>query len=234
MRHSFETWSRNLWIWLLPVIFLAINLLLLTVYQTRFASRRDSLENISGRAGQRLESLRAYRGDLQQFITQFENQQQAIESIYNQHFATEAERFTSLLREVRQLARQAGLAPDSFGYPKEELEEEGLVRRNVAFSVAGNYEQVRRLINFLELSDQFITLEKIDLSGDAGTDRLDIGLSLSSLFIASDEELQMAKALAASARHEAEQAAREAGNEDGGGEDGETEAGDGEAHEEVK
>lgn len=213
MRNSLETWTRNLWIWLLPILVLAINLLLLTVYQTSFAARRASLENISERAGMRLERLAKYRGDLQQFLVQFESQKQAIESIYEEHFATEAERFTSLLREVRQLARQAGLAPDSFSYPREDLDEEGLVRRNVTFSVSGNYEQVRRLINFLELSDQFITLEQIELSGDAGSDRLGIRLSLSSLFVASDEEKQLARALAERARQQAEKADAEAGQE---------------------
>lgn len=217
MRFSLETWSRNLWIWLLPVLLLAINLLLLTVYQTSFAQRRESLENISERAGARMASLKEYRGDLQSFVGKFENQKLAIESIYSQHFATEAERFTSLLREVRQLARQAGLAPDSFSYPKEELQNEGLVRRNITFSVTGNYEQVRRLINFLELSDQFITLEEIGLSGDSGNDRLGIRLSLSSLFVASDEEMQLARALAAQqAREETRLAEDAAAAEDGG------------------
>lgn len=220
MRFSLETWSRNLWIWLLPVLLLAINLLLFMVYQTSFAKRRESLESISERAGARLVSLKDYRGDLQRFVDQFERQKLAIDSIYSQHFATEAERFTSLLREVRQLARQAGLSPDSFSYPKEDLEDEGLVRRNVTFSVTGNYEQVRRLINFLELSDQFITLEEIELSGDSGNDRLSIRLSLSSLFVASDEELQLAKALAAQqAREEARLAEDAAAAVEGGGEE---------------
>lgn len=229
MRFSLETWSRNLWIWLLPVLLLAINLLLLTVYQTSFAKRRESLENISERASARMASLKKYRGDLQSFVSKFENQKLAIESIYSQHFATEAERFTSLLREVRQLARQAGLAPDSFSYPKEDLDNEGLVRRNVTFSVSGNYEQVRRLINFLELSDQFVTLEEIELSGDSGNDRLDIRLSLSSLFVASDEEMQLAKALAAQRAREETRLAEDAAAAAEGGEETAPEA-----HEEEK
>lgn len=219
MRFSLETWSRNLWIWLLPVLLLAINLLLFMVYQTSFAKRRESLESISERAGVRLVSLKDYRGDLQSFVEQFEKQKLAIESIYSQHFATEAERFTGLLREVRQLARQAGLSPDTFSYPKVDLEDEGLVRRNVTFSVTGNYEQVRRLINFLELSDQFITLEEIELSGDSGNDRLSIRLSLSSLFVASDEELQLAKALAAQQAREEARLAEAAAAVEGGGEE---------------
>lgn len=200
MRNAFETWTRNLWIWLLPVLVLGVNLLLLVVYETSFASRRVSLESISVRAGERLERMRKERGEMELFLAQVERQKQAIDAIYSQHFATEADRFTQLLREVRQLGRQAGLAPESFSYPKEELGEEGLVRRKITFAVTGNYEQVRRLINFFELSDQFITLEDIQLSGDATSDRLAIRLSFSTLFVASDEDQKLAQALASSGR----------------------------------
>lgn len=194
MRSSFETWTRHLWIWLAPLIVLGANLLFWGVYETSFASRRASLESISTRAAMRLERLGEQSREMELFLSQVEQQKQAIAAIYTDHFATEAERFTSLLREVRQLARQAGLQPASFSYPKEEIDDEGLVRRSITFSVTGNYEQVRQLINFFELSDQFITLEEIGLTGDKGTDRLDIRLSFSTLFVATDEDQKMAAA----------------------------------------
>lgn len=213
MRRSFETWTRNLWIWLLPLLVLGINLVLLGVYETSFASRRASLENISARAGARLERLQAQSREMELFLSQVDHQKQAIAAIYTDHFATEAERFTSLLREVRQLARQAGLQPNSFSYPKQVIDDEGLVRRSITFSVAGNYEQVRRLVNFFELSDQFITLEQIGLSGDKGTDRLDISLSFSTLFVAPDEDQKMTEALQAIDLRNQEQAPAEEGAE---------------------
>ncbi len=72
------------------------------------------------------------------------------------------------------------------------------MRRSITFSVTGNYEQVRRLVNFFELSDQFITLEQISLSGGAsGNDQLSIRLLFSTLFVATDEDQKVATALAA-------------------------------------
>ncbi len=197
MRNPFETWTRNLWIWLLPMVVLGVALLLLLVYQTSFASRRASLESIASRATTRLESMQKDRQDMELFLVQVEHQRKSIEAIYADHFATEAERFTRLLREVRNLARQAGLQPNAFSYPKQVLTGEGLVRRSITFSVTGNYEQVRRLINFFELTEQFVTLEDIQLSGDGGADRLAIRLSFSTLFMASDEDQKLAAARAA-------------------------------------
>ena len=225
MRNPIDTWTRNLWIWLLPVAVLAVNLLLLTIYETSFASRRASLESISTRANARLEAMQEDRRDMETFLEQVSAQRTAIEAIYADHFATEAERFTRLLREVRSLARQAGLAPQSFSYPKEEMTDEGLIRRSIAFQVSGTYEQVRRLVNFFELSEQFITLEQITLSGDAGNDRLEIRLSFSTLFTATDEDLKMAAAVAAidrrnaAAGQDAEPAAEVGEGAEGGGEE---------------
>jgi len=195
MHRNLEIWTRNLWIWLLPLMILGINLILLGLYQTSFASRRTSLENISGRAGLRLEGLRSHHLELERFLVQVDQQKQAINSIYTEHFSTEAERFTQLLRVVRQLSRQAGLAPDSFAYPKENLENEGLVSRKITFSVEGSYENLRRLINFLELSEQFISLDDVSLSGESGSDRLTIRLSLSTLFEATDKQKMLENAL---------------------------------------
>lgn len=223
MRRSFETWTRHLWIWLAPVIVLGANLLFWGVYETSFASRRASLESISTRAAMRLERLEEQSREMELFLSQVEHQKQAIAAIYTDHFATEAERFTSLLREVRQLARQAGLQPATFSYPKEEIDDEGLVRRSITFSVAGNYEQVRQLINFFELSDQFITLEEIGLTGDKGTDRLDIRLSFSTLFVATDEDQKMAAAREAIDLRNQELAPAEEGEEPVAGGDPEEE-----------
>lgn len=223
MRSVFETWTRNLWIWLVPVVVLAINLTLWGLYQGSFAARRASLENISAGANLRLEKMKRERQAMEHFLTQVEGQREAIAAIYSDHFATEAERFTALLREVRNLARQAGLLPESFSYPKELISDEGLVRRSITFSVTGNYEQVRRLVNFFELSDQFITLEQISLSGVSGNDRLSIRLQFSTLFVATDEDQKVAMALAEIDRRNREQAAtaeaeRAAGEGESGGE----------------
>ncbi len=213
MRHSFETWSRNLWIWLLPVCVLALNVVLWGLFQGNFAERRASLENLSAGASLRLEKMKKERQAMELFLGQVDQQKAAIAAIYNDHFATEAERFTALLREVRNLARQAGLLPESFSYPKQVIDDEGLVRRSITFSVTGSYEQVRRLVNFFELSDQFITLEQIQLSGDAGNDRLAIRLQFSTLFVATDEDRKLAEALAEIDRRNRDLAAEQAAAE---------------------
>jgi hypothetical protein len=54
---------------------------------------------------------------------------------------------------------------------------------NITFTVQGNYQQIRRLINLLELSDQFIIIDGINLAGSGGSDStLTMNLRLKTLF----------------------------------------------------
>ena len=61
--------------------------------------------------------------------------------------------------------------------------------RSVSFSVDGDYAGLRRFINFLELSDLFLTLEEVSLSGRTGESNvLRISLRVSTLFLAGSPE----------------------------------------------
>ena len=58
-----------------------------------------------------------------------------------------------------------------------------LIKRTITFGVDGDYRQLRKFINFLELSHSFLILEEIGLRGDEQpTPTLRISLRLSTLF----------------------------------------------------
>ena len=90
-------------------------------------------------------------------------------------------RLTSLIAEVKKLARQAGLDAPSFSYAAVRIEEFGLVKKSIVFRVEGNYPKLRELVNLLELSDQFLILEEIRLKESRGS-RLAIDLRIGTLF----------------------------------------------------
>ena len=62
----------------------------------------------------------------------------------------------------------------------------GFVRKSVTFGVVGDYGSIRRLVNFLELSDQFLLLEEVRLRETEGS-KLGIDLIVSTLFAAPGE-----------------------------------------------
>ena len=88
-----------------------------------------------------------------------------------------------MIREVWELTSTVGLQPSSINYPEDPIVEYGLVKRTFSFTVRGNYAQLRRLINLLELTDSFLTLEEVQLAGRGSDAQLRIGLRLSTLFV---------------------------------------------------
>ena len=59
----------------------------------------------------------------------------------------------------------------------------GTTMVSVSFTVQGTYEQIRRLINLLELSDQFVIIDGIGLAGGGSdTKNLTMNIRLKTLF----------------------------------------------------
>ncbi|MEO1082834.1 MAG: hypothetical protein AAFY88_01190 [Acidobacteriota bacterium] len=163
MLDRLEVWRNNPKLWALPVAFVAVNLIALVFFQTVFAGRVDALKRRYDNQAERLETLRTESERAEQFVLAVSAQTDAGDALYTDYFSSEGLRFTKTLREVRRLAREAGMNPRRFTYPEDVVEDYGLVRRGMNFPVSGTYEQLRRFINMLELTDTFITLEAVEL-----------------------------------------------------------------------
>lgn len=182
MRWKSDIWRERSWRWLIPLAFLVLNLLAFGIYRARFAGGVEQLEAQYAADAAALAQLQESRVRAGELMQRAERQQAEIDQLYEVRFATEDERFTDLLREVRQLARSAGLDPGSYSYPETELSDFSLVQRNVNFPVEGTYEQLRTFLNLLELSDQFVTLTQVSLSSSSNSRTLGVRLSLITYF----------------------------------------------------
>ena len=93
--------------------------------------------------------------------------EQQIAQLYDERFSTRSQRLTGITAEVKKLARKAGLEPQSICLPRGADRGFGLVKRSFIFAVKGTYLELRKFINLLELSDSFLTLEEVTLTGSA-------------------------------------------------------------------
>jgi len=182
MKNSDEIWRRRLWVWLPALVFFLANAGAFTVYRLGYAGNVESLaQEIDTEKGE-LKKLEAERAELAQRIGRVAENRRQVEGLYKR-FATRRQRLTEVTAEVQSLARKAGLDPArSISYPEQEIEDYGLVKRSFVFSVDGNYVDLRKFINLLELSDSFLTLEDASLSESSKGPELRINLTLSTLF----------------------------------------------------
>lgn len=198
MRDPLEVWRERPWIWGVPLALVVLGVLLVIFFQSAFAGRVAQLETRYQSQGEYLEELQAESRKAENFLESTSAQADAAEMLYLEYFGLEAERFTEILREVRALARRAGLDPKAFAYPENELDDADLVRRSINFGVEGRYEDVRKFINLLESTESFVTLEQVALGGVEGSSsRLSVTLSISTVF-AKEEALDEVATTAAS------------------------------------
>jgi DNA-binding MarR family transcriptional regulator len=175
-------WRRRLGVWLPALVFFLANLALFSTYRLVYAGRVESLRGSLEQREESLTELKRRSEELTRQVATARRSRLGVEALYRDRLSTESNRFTAVTAEIRELARRAGLEPAAMSYPTEEIEDYGLVKRYFTFNVEGTYVDLRRFINFLELTPSFVALEEVVLSGDQGA-RLAIRLKLSTFFV---------------------------------------------------
>lgn len=198
-------WTGSIWHqrpsrWFVPLAGLVLGLALFAFYQVQLAGRAERTARAVAASREELGRLVEDRGRLEERIAAVESAATALDLFYGDRLATESQRLTRMITEVKDLASRSGLVPQAISYPRETLEEFGLARRSFVFGVEGTYADLRKLVNFLELSGSFLTLEGVRLGsgGDRAGGRLAIDLALSTLFaVRPGESLELTPADAA-------------------------------------
>ena len=181
---ALDAWVRNLRLWLPALLFFLLALGLLVFYRTALADDAELGQARLERRAQELATLRTERARLASYLERAAALEEGLGQFFGVRLASEAASLTRIIAEVKELSRQAGLEPQKINYDKEPIEGEEVMRRSLVFPVEGTYQELRRLINFLELSDSFLILEQVRLRGDeAGDANLRIDLTISTLFL---------------------------------------------------
>lgn len=180
--------KRNLLI--LLALILAANAMFFFTYRVRYQSRLTAMDTRLEEVEQELSQARAARVKAEQAFAGYRKVEGDVLEVFNEHWSTQEERFTQLVMEVKRLAEASSLVPAAYSFGRgttkrvstgSSREALGASEVSINFGVKGTYEQVRRLINLLELSRQFVIIEGIALSSGDGN-QLDLALKLKTLF----------------------------------------------------
>jgi len=181
---SAAAWRRMLKLWLPGLLLLIINLGVLSTYRFLLAGQAQMRASRVERLGAELTELQAHRQALDDVMEKAEINRLRVEEFYGRWLSSEADRLTQVIAEVKRMARSSGVRTSGFRYPDEVLEEFGLVRRSIVFSVEGDYKELRRFLYFLEHADQFLILEEIGVSDSSQEDAdIRVPLRVSTLFL---------------------------------------------------
>lgn len=182
---------------ILGVLLLA-NALFFFTYRVQYENRLRDLDDSKHQAQMRLAQVHNERLQVERQIASYKKAQQDLAVIYDDRWSTEVDRFTALVNEVKRLAVASQLVPKSITFSRLDKDAAnkaaltagatgatGTSIVTISFTVQGSYQQVRRLINLLELSDQFVIIDAVSLSGTSGASAngaLTLNLRLKTIF----------------------------------------------------
>lgn len=187
--------ERRVLLIVLGVLLLA-NFVFFFTYRVQYQSRLQALDDRLAQAEGQLEQARTARIRAEQTYRSYKQIETDVDRIYNQHWATQAERLTAMIAEVKRLTVASSLVPTTITFNQSNVLVKkaavnaarrvkrpsiGATEVGITFGVQGTYEQVRRLINLLELSHQFVIISQISLSAREGQ-TLDLNLLVKTLF----------------------------------------------------
>ena len=181
-------WREKRMTLIVLAILLAANTIFFFTYRVQYENRLQGLDDRLDQVKAQLNEARRARVGAEQQLAAYRKIETDIQNIYDRKWATESDRLTSLINEVKKLTVQSNLAPArSLSFTRAVVKDTGTKFSRTAtvvgigFNVEGGYQQVRQLINRLELTDQFVIIDQIGLTSVDG-DVLTMTLHVKTLF----------------------------------------------------
>lgn len=170
---------------------LLLNVVFFLTYRVRYQQRVDELHQRLEAQKVSLEQARQRRMGVEKRIRGFEGIEKDIKWVRSDLWSTPEVRLVALIVEINRLARQSQLVPRSISYSlgtardgstlRMSKEDQGTVM-SISFSVSGSYQQVRRLLNLIELSKQFVIIDSVTLGGASEERKLQLAIGLKTVF----------------------------------------------------
>jgi hypothetical protein len=186
--------EKRVWLIALALALLA-DVFVFVTYRVQFQKRIDDVNERQKEATLRLSQAEAARLSAQDTYRRYLKVQSDLEALYDTKWATQDERLIPWINEVKRLAEASQLVPKVLNFTKDEAKDKdsdstaaskgksvAAKTVTISYSVEGNYQQVRRLLNALELSDQFVIIDTLSVTGGATPNALTVNLRLKTLF----------------------------------------------------
>ena len=167
------------------------NIVFFLTYRVQYQSRLDEMDERLAQAEGQLDKTRRARTQAELSVQAYRKVERDVQLVFDETWSTQPRRLTAMIAEVKRLAVASNAVPRSLAFGRDEAKEKNEPTRRhravgarevtIAFSVEATYDQVRRMINLFELSNQFVIIDEITLAA-ADQNRLNLNLRIKTLF----------------------------------------------------
>ena len=137
--------------------YLFFNLPRLTALGSLRAARDGTHANLKSMQ-RRCETMKGLTSD-------YDDQSVRLEGFFTQRVGTQAERMTSVQKEIRAIAAQFRIDPASIDYQPAEVRDSDLTRFQITLPLIGGYANLRQFISRVERSENLLIVDSIELAG---------------------------------------------------------------------
>ena len=105
---------------------------------------------------------------MRELVRRYDEEVGRLEDFYANRLGTKGERLTSIQKEVRTIATEFRIDPNSIDYNPDRLEKTDLVRFQMNVPLEGGYPNLRQFISRVEASKHLLTVDSVELTGSQG------------------------------------------------------------------
>ena len=183
-------WREKRVLLLILGLLLLGNVIFFLTYRVQYQSRLDETTERLDQAKGQLEKTKRARAEAELALQAHRKVERDVQLVFDETWSTQPKRLTAMIAEVKRLAVASNAVPKTLVFTRAEAEDKTAARRSknvgarevsIGFSVTATYEQVRRMINLLELSNQFVIIDQISLAQGEGS-QLTLNLRIKTLF----------------------------------------------------
>jgi len=145
--------------------------------------RRAEVRRTLRTASQRREAMR----DL---IRRYDEEVVRLDDFFTRRLGTQAERMTSIQKEIRAIATEFKIDPESIDYSPAAVEGTDLTQFQITVPLVGGYLNLRQFLSRVEASEHLFTVDSMELAGSReGGAMLSLTIRVSTYFRSPDAEI---------------------------------------------
>jgi Tfp pilus assembly protein PilO len=120
---------------------------------------------------------------MQELIRRYDEEAVKLTDFYDNRLGTQIDRMTMIQKEIRAVASEFRIDPESINYNSNDVEDSDLTRFQITIPLVGGYPNLRQFIDRLESSPSLFILDSIELAGSReGGAMLSLTIRISTYF----------------------------------------------------
>jgi len=142
-----------------------------------------SLEESRNSAARDLRGTQIRCDKMREKLSQFDEETRKLDDFYTNVLGTQVDRMTSIQKEVRSIATEFHIDPESIDYASQDAEGGGMTQFQITIPLVGGYANLRQFINRIESSKHLLIVDSVELTGAReGGAMLSLTIKISTVF----------------------------------------------------